>query len=64
MGKRICGIILLAVAAIAIVGGIANGTLFSSNSGARGAGNLVGTLIAYAALIIGGIALIAKSKKN
>lgn len=64
VGKKICGIILLVLAGMAIFGGIANGSLVQAYTGARGVGYLFGQLIAYVAMIGGGIALIIKSKKQ
>ena len=62
--KKIIGIILLVLGAIALLGGIANGSLFSVNGGgAYAAGQIVGKIIGYAIFIGGGIALIVTDKK-
>ena len=60
--KKVIGIILLVLGVLGLIGGCVNGS-FAIDASARGAGNLIGMLIGYAALIIGGIALIVKSEK-
>jgi hypothetical protein len=64
--KKTIGIILIICAVLAFFGGIINGSFENmfNMSGARQIGNIVGTLLGYAALIIGGIVLIAKGNKE
>lgn len=64
--KKTIGIILLVMAGMALLGGIANGSLveaFSAGSGVHASGVRTGMLCGYALLIGGGIALIRSSKK-
>ena len=59
--KKIIGIILLVFAVLAIIGSFANGSFASL--GDHNIFYLIGYFAGFAALIIGGIALIKSSKK-
>ena len=63
--KKIIGIILLVMAGLAILGGIANGSILEAINavGVAGAGYKTGMLLGYVALILGGIALIRSGRK-
>ena len=63
MGKRVGGIILLVLGVMAIFGGIVNGSLAQIFSGEGNPISNATTLIVMAAMIIGGIVIIAKAKK-
>ena len=65
MMKKTIGIILLVMAGISILGAIADGSLLYAITagGVAGAGYRTGMFVGYAALILGGIALIRSGRK-